>query len=159
MFLASDPVDARDSQVRELLPDSPSLGLVLAAINFEWTVSRAVLFLSRKPNRALRAAMKAYYSLDGYKDLWKAEVATPTHPTGLAAVVRNWSELRMAFDARNVLVHGKGRYTRNMATPHVIAALRSVKYVDAYCVARGIDLHARMPVRRAKRSNPSLERP
>lgn len=159
LFLASDTVDSRESQIREFLSGSPSLALVLAAINFEWTVSRAVLFLSPNPNGAVRTAMKAYYSLDGYKDLWKAEVVTSTQPTGLAAVVRNWSELRGAFDARNVLVHGKDRYTRNMATPHVSAALKSVRYVDAYCVARGVDLSTRMPVRRAKRPIPSSERP
>lgn len=148
MFLAGDNAGRREQKVRSYLSREPGISLLLAAVNFEWTVSRAVLFLSRTPNAELRRQMADYYSLDAYKDLWRDEVMPTGNRRPLAEIVQNWSEVRKAFEARNKLVHGKGRYTRKMATPHVEALLKAVGYVDAYCTARGVDLSGRMPVRR-----------
>ena len=122
----------------------------MAAVNFEWTVCRAVLFLSKSPNSALRRRMRDYHSLDSYKKLWKLEVVSDGERKTLARVVRNWSSVQKAFEARNRLVHGRDRYTRNMAKPHVEALLQGVGYVDAYCEEQGVPLHRRMPIRRGR---------
>jgi hypothetical protein len=148
VFLATDRCGHRDTKVRKYLSSEPSLSLLLAAVNFEWTVCRAVLFLSRTPNSELRERMTDYYSLDGYKDLWKTEVLVVRDPQPLATIVRNWSAVRDAFRARNRLVHGRDRYTRKMAVPHVEALLKAVEYVDSYCSSVGLHLYGRMPVRR-----------
>jgi hypothetical protein len=117
MFLASDSRERRESRVRSFLASDPGISLLLAAVNFEWTVCRAVLFLSKRPNSELRLMMGNYYSLDAYKDLWKSEISAGSNFDSLATVVRNWSSLREAFGARNRLVHGRYRYTKNMAAP------------------------------------------
>jgi hypothetical protein len=129
--------------------------LLLAAVNFEWTVGRAVLFLSDSPNSELREHMRACYGLDSYKGLWKAEVETDTSRKSLPDIVRNWSSVRKAFEARNRLVHGRGRCTRNMAEPHVDSLVKAVAYVDSYCEFLGYPLHSRMPVRRRRRLVPN----
>jgi hypothetical protein len=152
MFLQSDTNQRREAKVREYLGNAPSISLVLAAINFEWTVCRAVLFLSTTPNAELRTAMAKFYSLDAYKDLWKQEVLPAGQRKRLAEVVRNWSAVRKAFTARNVLVHGRDRYTRNMAIPHVEALLAAVRDVDDYCLSLRRPLHGRMPIRRKRRA-------
>jgi hypothetical protein len=92
--------------------------------------------------------MGKFYSLDGYKDLWKSEVVVGSNFSPLAVVVRNWSSLRKAYEARNRLVHGKDRYTKNMAMPHIEALLLSARYVDDYCTLLGYSLLGRMPIRR-----------
>lgn len=148
MFLASDNAGRREQKVRNYLCREPGISLLLAAVNFEWTVSRAVLFLSRTRNVDLRQQMAKYYSLDRYKDLWHAEAMPTGNHRRLPEIVRNWSAVQKAFEARNVLVHGKNRYTRNMARPHVEALLKAVGDVDDYCKAWGVDLSGRMPVRR-----------
>jgi hypothetical protein len=152
VFLATDRSDHREAKVRKYLSSEPSLSLLLAAVNFEWTVCRAVLFLSSTPNSELRKRMADYYSLDGYKDLWKTEVLAARDMQPLATIVRNWSAVRDAFHARNRLVHGRDRHTRKMALPHVEALLKAVKDVDTYCSSAGLPLCVRMPVgRRAHR--------
>jgi hypothetical protein len=93
--------------------------------------------------------MKEYHSLDTYKELWKLEVVYTRRRKTLANVVRNWSSVRKAFDARNRLVHGRDRYTKNMAKPHVEALLQAVDYLDTYCEELGLPLQSRMPIRRA----------
>lgn len=159
MFLATDRTIHRERRVRQFLGGAPSLSLILAAVNFEWTVCRAVLFLSPTANAELRGKMSKFYSLDGYRELWKQEVATFRSIPPLAEVVENWAQVRSAFDARNRLVHGRDRYTRNMATPHVEALLRGVQSIDSYCECIGAPLYARMPIRRKSlRANPALER-
>jgi len=95
--------------------------------------------------------MADYYSPDRYKQLWKNEVMSSGAHDSLAQIVWNWSDVLKAFDARNRLVHGKDRYTRNMAMPHVEALIEAVEYVDSYCMARSVDLSGRMPVRRKRR--------
>jgi hypothetical protein len=150
MFLASDHVEHRERKVRRFLSSEPGIALLLAAVNFEWTVCRAVLFLSQTSNADLRAKMRDYYSLEKYKELWQDEVVSSGSPLGLAKLVRNWSTVQGAFRARNVLVHGKDRFTRNMATPHVDALLKGVRFIDEYCEIRGKPLYGRMPIRRRR---------
>jgi hypothetical protein len=121
MFLASDRRQHREHKVRSYLDSEPSLSLLLGAVNFEWTVCRAVLFLSQSPNVELRARMADFYSLDAYKDLWKLEVMSARQCSPLADIVRNWRAVRDAFKARNILVHGRDRYTKKMAEPNIEA--------------------------------------
>ena len=148
MFLASDSKEHRESKVRRFLTTDPGISLLLAAVNFEWTVCRAVLFLSKRPNSELRVMMSSYYSLDAYKDLWKSEISAGSNFDPLAIVVRNWSSLREAFKARNRLVYGRDRYTKNMASPHIEALLHGTGYIDDYCSLLGHPLLGRMPIRR-----------
>lgn len=150
MFLASNQKEQRERKIRRYLASDAGMSLVLAAVNFEWTVCRAILFLSHSPNSELRARMREYYSLDGYKKLWKLEVVGKTQRKPLAKVVRNWSSVRRAFAARNALVHGRDRYTKNMAEPHIESLLKGVGYVDDYCKLLGCSLHDRMPIRRKR---------
>src|SRR5260221_12340099 len=148
MFLANDSKEHRESKVRRFLRTDPGISLLLAAVNFECTVCRAVLFLSKRPNSELRLLMASYYSLDAYKELWTSEIVAGSNFNPLAVVVRNWSSVREAFNARNRLVHGRDRYTKNMAAPHIEALLRATGYVDDYCNLLGSPLLGRMPTRR-----------
>lgn len=149
MFLASDRIEQREKKIRDFLSTDPSIALILAAVNFEWTVSRAVLFLSTTKNTVLRKKMRDYYSPKKYNDLWSEEVVPNGHAP-LTKIVRNWSSILKGFDARNVIVHGKDRYTKNMATPHIDAVLKGISFVDTYCKNCGKPLYERMPVRKRR---------
>ena len=151
MFLASDRKQSREYKVRGHLASEPSISLLLAAVNFEWTVCRAVLFLSQSPNVELRARMAEFYSLDAHKDLWKLEVMVARQCSPLANIVRNWQAVRDAFKARNILIHGRARYTKKMAEPHIEALLKGANYVDEFCESLGCPLHELMPKRPRRR--------
>ncbi len=151
MFLARDRKGDREQRVRACLSSDPGVALLLAAVNFEWTVWRAIKFLSQTPNRDLQATK--HYSLEHYKRLWKQEVGDVRHAPSLPDIVEDWQGVRDAFNQRNVLAHGKGRATRNMASPHVEVLLESVGHIDDYCLSEGVTLHMRMPIRRRKAPN------
>lgn len=149
----SHSLDTRANEIRSWLPKHPSIALVVAAVYFEWIVCRSVIGLSNRLNKELRADMVNYFGLDAYKKLWAAELVHRPGSKSLSHVVRQWSSVRDAFKARNVLVHGRDRYTPKMATPHVEALLGAVQDISSYALELGVDINKRLPQRRAKRQS------
>lgn len=148
MFLANAPIDTKEQQLRSYLAKDASIAIVIAASYFEWMVSRAVMFLSETPNKVLRERMAKVYGLDGYKELWKEEVVRYRSVAPLAEVCRDWSAVRDAFRTRNLVVHGRDRCTRNMATPHVEALICACRRIRDSCTKEGFAFERRLPVRR-----------
>jgi len=127
------------------------VALVVAAVYFEWTLSRAIVGLSRRPNKEVRQDLERVRGFDAYKDVWRRETGHLHDAKTLPQVVRDWHGVRTAFEARNVIVHGRDRYTRNMALPKVDSLLAGVSDVCAYCLSHGLDVNARLPQRRQKK--------
>jgi hypothetical protein len=148
MFLVNDTPDLRVRQLRSWRAKHPSVALLVSAAYFEWTVCRAVIALSRRPNAEVRESLVSVYGLDGYKDLWKKELAHLPGAKRLPEVVGDWHGVTDAFKARNRLVHGRTRYTRNMGTPALETLISAVSGIMAYCHSHGIDINRRLPVRK-----------
>jgi hypothetical protein len=148
MFLVSDSSAAREARIRAFLAHDPSIAVVLGAIHVEWTLRRAILALGRSPNVVLHEQMRLCYGLDRYKELWHDQVVAPRLPL----VVRRWADLRAAFRLRHRLVHGAATCGADYAAPRVAALLEAAADVRAHCLTRGVDLHARLPVRRKPRA-------
>lgn len=49
MFLAGEQPDFREKKLRDYFYKDPSIGLLIAAVHFEWSVCRAIMFLSPNP--------------------------------------------------------------------------------------------------------------
>jgi hypothetical protein len=153
MFLVGDSMDRRASELRSWLAKHPSVALLVAAAYFEWTVSRGILALSRRPNAEVRETLQKIYGLEKYKDLWRDELAHLADAKRLPEVVADWQGVTVAFEGRNRLVHGRDRYTRNMATPGVASLLKAVSEIVEYCASQGADINKRLPVRKRRRSS------
>lgn len=151
MFLVSHSLDTRAKEIRSWLAKHPSIALVIAAVYFEWAVSRALIALSQRPNQEVRADLEKTYGLRRYEKQWQREAGHLSGWQPLATVVRDWDSVLQAFKARNVLVHGRDRYTLNMAQPHVDALLAAVSDLCTYCLTQGFDINRRLPQRRVKR--------
>lgn len=152
MFLVSHSLDARANQIRRWRGGNASVSVVVAAAYFEWTISRAIIGLSRRSNREVREGLAHVFGLEKYKDFWWVEVQHLTDSRRLPEVVKDWKAVTEAFDARNRLVHGRDRYTANMATPKVDALLAAISDIHEYCLAHGVDLGRRLRLRRRTRA-------
>ncbi len=152
MFLVGDQPQFREKRIREFLSREPAIAVLLAAAHFEWTVSRAIMFLSRTPNKELRERLMRCNGLGAYKDFWRAEVLLDPPAPSLPEIVRHWSSFTEAFDLRHGLIHGRDTCTRNTATPKIERILEAASDVRAFCSEREINLNGRMPIRR-KTSN------
>ena len=152
MFLVSHGPEYRAREIRSWLPKHPSVALVVSAVYFEWTLCRAIVGLSKRPNKEVRADLVTKHGLGAYKDFWRDELAHLPTALSLPRAVRDWHAVTKAFEARNVLVHGRDRYTPNMADPHVECLLSAVSDIIAYCLENGLNVNRRLPQRRTKKS-------
>jgi hypothetical protein len=148
MFLAGDTPEQRERLIRQLLEHWPGLAVVAAAVNFEWTVSRAVLFLSKTSNSELRSKLKHYHGLWAYARLWDQEVRAYRDVPTLPTIVPDWTALNAAFQMRHELVHGRERCTRNMALPKIDTMVDATKSIHISCLQAGFNLSSWMPVRK-----------
>jgi hypothetical protein len=151
MFLVSHSLDIRASEIRSWLPKHPSIALVVSSVYFEWTMCRAIVGLSLRPNKEVRKDLERIYGLAFYKEFWRKELGHLSGAHTLPLVVKDWNGITTAFDARNVLVHGRNRYTPNMAAPKVESLLAGVSDVCDFSLKHGLDINKRLPQRRQKR--------
>lgn len=138
----------RAKEIRSWLPKHPSIALIVAAVYVEWTICRAIVGLSRRPNKEVRRDLARKSGLGAYKDFWREELRGLPKAQLLPQLVKDWQGVATAFDARNLLVHGRDRYTPNMATPKVESLLAAVSDICAYCLQHGVNVNQRLPQRR-----------
>jgi hypothetical protein len=151
-FLVGDSQPTRHARIKGFLTEEePVISVILAAADFEWTVRRAILALGRSPNANIRTGVLAKCSgLDKYRDAWKVEVK-PRFGSGLPEVIADWAGFRDAFGLRHRLVHGVAGTTGiDYAATRVESVLRASADLAAFAAANGIDLFARLPVRKRK---------
>lgn len=147
MFLVDDSSQAREDKIKRFLADEPSLSVLLSVIHFEWTIRRAVVALGTSPNVIVRKKLRDCHGLQKYKDVWKDEVL-PNVQRRLPEVVSDWDGLNRAFRLRHKLVHGTTTCGREYACERVYWAIEAANDVRAVCLANGINLDKRLPVRR-----------
>ncbi|MFN7715452.1 MAG: hypothetical protein ACK5QS_08245 [Pseudanabaenaceae cyanobacterium] len=152
MFLVQDSSSERQIRIKKISDEDPILSLILAVIHFEWTIRRAIISLSTSPNISIRSKLDGCHGLKAYKDLWKQEVSAKSSKKTLPDVVKNWEKLGKAFQLRNKLVHGVSSAGSVYARERTIWALEAANYVSLFCHEHGIDLDARLRVRRSVKS-------
>lgn len=151
MFLVSHSLDMREREIRSWISKHPSVALVIAAVYFEWALCRAIIGMGKRPNKEVRRHLERVHGLDAYKDIWRKEVASLPDRKTLPQIVTDWHGVTLAFDARNLLVHGRDRYTQNMVRPRIDSILAGVRDICAFCLMHGLDINRRLPQRRQKK--------
>jgi hypothetical protein len=148
MFLVKDSLKKRHSRIRRYLTTSdPAAALYLAAADFEWTISRAIIAGGSNRNTSIRKSLKKSRGVRGYEELWEKEV-TPRASATLEEVIVNSKLLAGAFSLRNKLVHGAKTSTGpGFLSKAVEASLAASLAVVGFFSAHGIDLYDRLPVR------------
>ena len=111
MFYVNDKQQERhDFVLSHLTEQAASIAIILASIDFEWTLRRAILAMGKSPTKVIRKS--AFVTLQGgymaYKDLWRAEVQ-PRTGLRIDQAITNWSSLcgsNGAASVRGSIVHG-----------------------------------------------------
>lgn len=147
MFLVKDTSESREARIQTILIEDPPLAALLSVIHFEWTVRRAIIALGASPNVEVRKRLERCHGDDKYKDLWRDEVFPKRHKR-LTEVVTNWEGLRSSFRLRHKLVHGVQTCSEDHAAERALWAIAAAVEVRSFALNHGIDLDARLPVRR-----------
>lgn len=151
MFLVSDSQGRRHAKIRSFLKDEPVIAILLAAVDFEWTVRRAIVAMGHGPNRRIREELLVRcHGAEDYKEAWKAEVV-PRFGSSLPSAIPNWSTLKGdAYPLRHRVVHGTvGIPPREKNRNAVEAFLAASTSLAEFAAANQVELFGkRLPVRR-----------
>lgn len=110
MFIVNDSLEIRHGKIRRYAEEDATVGLILAAVDLEWTIRRAILALGKNSTKHIKAEVLSKgrnSGLEHYKACWRDEVK-PIHSIGLPDLIDDWQLLKNAFELRNRLVHGRG---------------------------------------------------
>lgn len=154
MFLVNDIPQRRHTKIRSYLPGEPVVAILLAAVEFEWTVRRAIIALGTSPNKKIReCVLRSCHGPEQYKDAWKAEVKL-RFGKRLPDIVTNWQDLRStAFKLRARVVHGISGMPSSKKTSEAVEILLKASHdINQFAAAHHIPLFGkRLPVRRMPR--------
>lgn len=149
MFLVGDTLDIREEKIRSFLPEEPFIAVLLAAAHFEWTIRRAIILLSKKPNKTTREELKKCSGLSAYKDVWK-NLVKPNYRVSLPELVRNWEFFKKeAFPLRHRLIHGvKATVGKNYGLERAECILGASHAIAEFVKEQGYNVFSRLKVRR-----------
>lgn len=157
MFFVSDSQAHRHERIRSFLTDdSATVAVILAAIDFEWSVRRSILALGSSPTKHIREVVFAGFhgGYANYADAWKQEVAVWLNKS-LAQAIPHWSRLANKKDGavrlRGQIVHGaQVSVSADFARPRVEDWLAASTLLEALAHEHKTSLYKRI-VRRTPR--------
>lgn len=160
MFFVSDSQQSRHDLIESFLKeDSATIAVILAAIDFEWTIRRAILALGCSPTKYIRLEVLGNKNQrggpDAYKKAWNDE---PFKYLGkrIDEAIPHWSKLTDpvlgALRLRNQIVHGvRGSVSVQLATNKVQDFLKASKSLEQLAQKYNTSLYNKRIVRRKKR--------
>lgn len=154
MVFVNDTQEQRHKFIRSFLNrDTAPIAILLAAIDFEWTVKRAILAFGTSPTKNLRTCFRNVYGLRRSKEKWKEEVQ-PRLGCSIDSAIRQWSQVHDAFEIRDKIIHGASvPVTLEHATPHVNSILGASESLEKLAKEKDRSLYQRR-IRRQNQWSP-----
>jgi hypothetical protein len=151
MFFVSDSQKERHTRIRAFVTDeSATIAVILAAVDFEWSVRRAILALGTSPTKHIREVVFAKFhgGYGNYADAWKKEVAVWLKQS-LDQAIPHWSRLTDkkvgAVRLRGQIVHGAHvSVSANFASPRVEDWLAASTLLEALANEHRTSLYKRI---------------
>lgn len=142
-FLVKDTQSERHRRIRAFVTDELALvAVLLAAVDLEWTLRRALYVMGTTPIKELRE--QRISSLRKYARVWRKEVRE-SNARKLEDVVDDWTALEKAYEMRHKIVHGsQGSTSVAYASARVDRILAASGDIVSYCEACGYDVYARI---------------
>lgn len=150
MFLVNDTLESRQEMIASY---GSFVGVILASVDFEWTVRRAILALGSGTTKEIRnGTLQRCFGLDSYVKAWRKEV-TPLTGKRLPEIIHDWQYFReKAYPLRHRLVHGvEGAVTPQYASDRMKAILSASKSIADFADLLGEPLYGRKIIRRKPR--------
>lgn len=162
--------ESRSKRIRDFFKEQPALAYLMAAFDFEWTVRRAIVLMSKCPISVIKARLndKRYSGWNAYQDAWTCCVqktrddGTPTLgriifggdlSTDISKDERD--TIQAAMDFRNRLVHGiAGSIPADKADEAFYLLLNASRRITTYVNEhnkRGMFARAYGPLARCKK--------
>jgi hypothetical protein len=137
VFLVHDKITDRHKRIRSFLrKDDYSIAVILAAVDFEWTVRRAIRALGKLPTAKLKEDIlnSNERGLKGYKKIWRHHVCEDVEKSLVKVIGKSeWDQITAAFEHRNLLIHGfEGSPHPEEATNSAESLLKASAKINAF---------------------------
>jgi hypothetical protein len=147
-FLVSDSQASRHERIRSFLtPETAVIAVLLAAVDFEWTVRRVI---EHQVSGEFQSTEKGQISgLKGYTQAWARAFKGP-QAKSLENVIGEWDRFKEAYQLRHDIIHGrKGSGGLSYLTPRVERLLAATAAVAVFGKGNGADAYKRLRKRGA----------
>lgn len=157
MFSVGFGSENREKRIREIAKEDRTVGVILAAVHFEWMMKRAILKLGSSPTAQLREELSRVtgvrgksrsdgYSQDGYYEIWKREVVSRNlKRAALGTVLGRLTDIRdKASKVRGHIIHGNGTASIEEANNAIDLFLEVGPKLRAFADRNGEDLDTRL---------------
>lgn len=157
MFDLSDKRSKRRKTILGYAQMDAQHGVLLAAMDFEWTCRRAILALSKTPTVIIYDKfINGYEAFDGLLKAWKEEVLTSLDGAANLPDLLNkkiaWSWVSDAMMCRNIIVHGtETRVSDKECRWAVFVLEKACDVIASYVTECGKDLFVRISRPRSKK--------
>jgi hypothetical protein len=144
----------RENKIREMAETDLTVGVILAAVHFEWTMKRAILKLSKTPTVDVRKSFRWVSGWDTYKEKWREEVSSQPRFIGmtLGSIVHTVGDMtNKAFKERGKLVHGAGATEPDKAKTAINQFLLASALIREFTMTKGYDIDKNLKPRPRKR--------
>jgi len=150
MFFVSDTQKERHELISSFMtPDRITIAVILAAIDFEWTIRRTILAMGSSPTKYIRDEILAKSSgYNDYKSAWKQEVS-PRFQTSIVEVIPHWSRLTDktsgAARLRGQILHGvRVTVSTEFASTRIDDLLSASELLEEFSIAKGKSVYSRI---------------
>ncbi len=147
MFLVSDNEEQRFKLIESFKQENSSIALIMAAINFEWTIRRIMISLSKQPNKDIRELLKYTSGLERYKDVWKKALPNEKRLTN---IISNWKDLDDQFKLRGSIVHSGNFKILSIVSIGVEKINKYTIELIEFSKSRGYDPYDRLKIKRRR---------
>ncbi len=147
-FVTRETRESRSRRIRDFFKVQPVLGYLMAVIDFEWTIRRAIVMMSGCPASVIRERLETrkYSGWGAYKDCWRLcveETRNDGIPTlehvvfGDDITAEKQEAIGLAFLLRHKVVHGQAsslpKVKANAGLEVLLVASENiVKFVDGH---------------------------
>lgn len=152
MFFVNDTQENRHKFIEGFLNEETlPIAVLLAAVDFEWTLRRAILALGMSPTKHIHeVVLNRVSGLWTYSKKWDAEVKARLH-LSLQDVVPDWDGLVNAFRLRGELVHGASGTVKSETGKTVVdRVLAASKALETYAIQHDNTLYRRIDRRKPR---------
>jgi len=160
MFNVGFGSENRENRIRKIAKEDLTVGVILAAVHFEWMMKRAILALGTSPTPQLREELKDVsrrvsqkrkdgYQQTGFDTIWKREVdARINKRSALGTVLGKLTDIRdKAIKTRGHIIHGNGTVKKASAEEAIDLYLNAGAKLRLFANKHGVDLDSRLKAR------------
>lgn len=147
MFTINDSFELRVKKINYILEQDPIVAFNLAFIQFNWTVKRIIIALSKVSSIILKENLKKIIDAPSLKAIWKKEVSDPFNAPSLSKITTRWDMIKKAYTLNEKIQLGQCSNCEKEITEAIVGILEACKELNNFCQRNKIQIYNKIPAK------------